>query len=55
MVAQVRTDETCLYGKAAELRRVPLFADLDDETLAGVAAVSHRTRACARRLAGGGV
>lgn len=42
MVAQARMDETCLYGKAADLRRVPLFADLDDETIAGMAVVSHR-------------
>jgi CRP-like cAMP-binding protein len=41
MVAQVWMDETCLYGKAADLRRVPLFADLDDEAIVGVAAVSH--------------
>ncbi len=41
MVAQGRTDETCLYGKAAALRRVPLFAGLDDEAIAGVAVVSH--------------
>jgi len=41
MVAQAWMDETCLYGKAADLRRVPLFADLDDEAIVGVAAVSY--------------
>jgi len=41
MVAQAWMDETCLYGKAADLRRVPLFADLEDEAIVGVAAVSH--------------